>query len=108
MTAQIGRIPATCAAIRRAQAAALDIALEADADGRHGIARALRRKCSSTRPADWEIVHRARRVEARLRVSIGDGGVVATGTMTAREPAPADVAASTAAALRLVMREAVR
>jgi len=104
MTARIGRIPATCTAIRRARVAALDIAAEADADGRHGIARVLRRKAASAHPRDVVVVHGRRHVEA----SIAAHGVTATGRRTVGEPVPGDVERSTRAALAMVAREAVR
>lgn len=99
------RLPATCAALRRATTAALDLAIEADTDGRHGIARALRRKVTDPRPGDWTIVHYANRVEARIAAY----GVTATGTRRSTTPRPTDTAAAKLAdaATRIVARAIV-
>lgn len=100
------RIPAACAAIRRARTAALDIALEADMDGRAGIARALRRKVAAPRPGDWRIEHTTRAVV----VTIAAHGVTATGKRHASAPTPAreDAARIARAATAIVKRERVR
>lgn len=99
------RIPATCAAIRRARTAALDLAAEADMDGRHGIARALRRKAHAPRPGDWFIKHTAREVI----VTISAHGVGAYGRRHTTQPIPdADTAlAVNDHARRIVAREQV-
>lgn len=67
------RAPHVAAAIRTAQARALEIAAEADMDGRPGIARALRRKVERPRAGDVIVVHLADRV----RVQIAAYGVAA-------------------------------
>lgn len=60
------RAASVAAAIRNAQARALEIAAEADMDGRPGIARALRRKVVAPRPGDVMVVHLSDRVRARI------------------------------------------
>lgn len=96
------RLPATCAALRRATLAALDLAAEADTDGRHGIAAALRRKVSAPRIGDWVIVHHARRVEARVSAY----GVRAVGARHTTTPRPTDTEAERVAesAMHIVTR----
>jgi hypothetical protein len=76
------RAAAVAAAIRKAQARALEIAVEADMDGRPGIARALRRKVEQPRAGDVRVVHLADRV----RVQIGAYGVAAEGSKGTRVP----------------------
>ena len=76
------RAAATAAAIRIAQARALEIATEADMDGRPGIARTLRRKVDAPRTGDIEIVH----LVDRVRVSIAAYGVAAIGSRGCRLP----------------------
>ncbi len=83
----MNRLPATCAAIRRARTAALDLALEADMDGRAGTARALRRKVNSPRNGDWKITHDYRTVV----VQISAYGAVATGKKHTALPKPETV-----------------
>lgn len=91
------RIPATCAAIRAAKAAALDLALEAEMDGRPGIARALRRKVHAPRPGDWQVHQYAQRVEARIAAY----GAVARGVKHVTAPVPEDAEAVAQAAVRM-------
>lgn len=78
------RAAAVAAAIRAAQDRALEIAVEADMDGRPGIARALRRKVMQPRPGDIEVVHAHDRVRAR----IGAYGVWAIGSKGTKLPVP--------------------
>lgn len=78
------RAAAVAAAIRAAQSRALEIAVEADVDGRPGIARALRRKVYAPRPGDVEVVH----ATDRVRVRIGAYGVHATASRASTQPAP--------------------
>lgn len=96
----MNRLPHTCAALRRARTAALYLASEADVDGRHGIARALRRKVHDPRPGDWIIVHHARRVEARIWAY----GIVAIGErrVSSGKPSSADAERMALAAARIV------
>jgi len=78
------RAASVAAAIRAAQDRALEIAIEADMDGRPGIARALRRKVMQPRSGDVEVVH----VHDRVRARIGAYGVWAEGSKGTRIPAP--------------------
>ncbi len=78
------RAAAVSAAIRTAQQRALAIAVEADMDGRPGIARALRRKVDAPRPGDVVVVH----ASDRVRVKIGAYGVYATASKGSRMSAP--------------------
>ena len=78
------RAASVAAAIRAAQDRALEIAIEADMDGRPGIARALRRKVTAPRAGDVEVVH----AHDRVRVRIGAYGVYAEGSRGSRVTAP--------------------
>lgn len=69
------RAAATARAIRKCQSRALEIADEADMDGRHGIARALRRKVASPNVNDITVKH----LSQNVRVTITAYGVSATG-----------------------------
>lgn len=79
-----GRAAPVAAAIRAAQSRALEIAIEADTDGRPGIARALRRKVAAPRPGDIIVEH----LVDRVRVRIAAYGVMAQATRGTRLPAP--------------------
>jgi hypothetical protein len=102
----MNRLPSTCAAIRRARAVALDIASEADMDGRPGVARALRRKASAPRRGDWIIEHGARVVT----VTISAHGVTAAASRRTTAPPPDERGAERLhrAAAAIVRREAIR
>lgn len=76
------RAAAVAAAIRQAQERALEIAVEADMDGRAGIASALRRKVEAPRSGDVEVYH----LSDRVRVRIAAYGVVAEATRGSRLP----------------------
>lgn len=76
------RAAATAIAIRGCQQRALDIAAEADMDGRPGIARALRRKVARPRMSDVEVIH----MRDRVRVRISAYGVVAESDRRTRVP----------------------
>ncbi len=78
------RAASTAAAIRSCQSRALEIAAEADMDGRPGIARALRRKVERPRAGDVVVVH----LRDRVRVRIAAYGVAAEATRGSRSPAP--------------------
>ena len=79
------RAAPVAAAIRAAQARALDIAAEADMDGRPGIARALRRKVAQPRTGDVQVQH----LSDRVRASITAHGIAATATRHSTVPPPA-------------------
>lgn len=76
------RAAAVAAAVRSAQERALEIAEEADMDGRYGIACALRRKVEAPRSGDIEVYH----LTDRVRVRIAAYGVVAEATRGSRLP----------------------
>ena len=76
------RAAATAIAIRGCQQRALEIAEEADMDGRPGIARAMRRKVARPRPGEVEIVH----MRDRVRVRISAYGVIAESDRRTRVP----------------------